>query len=141
MAGAGMKAIKNRIASVNSTKQITNAMHLVASSKLRKAKQATENSSAYFNTMYETIVDISVNTKGLNSQFLKARDLKTRCHLVIAGDRGLAGGYNSSAFKEAEKYMGLVEDYVITVGKKSYDYFSKKDVKIIDRIESVEKYE
>ena len=45
MAGAGMKAIKNRIASVNSTKQITNAMHLVASSKLRKAKQATENSS------------------------------------------------------------------------------------------------
>ena len=110
-----MKAIKNRIASVNSTKQITNAMHLVASSKLRKAKQATENSSAYFNTMYETIVDISVNTKGLNSQFLKARDLKTRCHLVIAGDRGLAGGYNSSAFKEAEKYMGLVEDYVITV--------------------------
>ena len=141
MAGAGMKAIKNRIASVNSTKQITNAMHLVASSKLRKAKQATEESSAYFNTLYETIVNIAVNTKGVNSQFLKSRDLKTRCHLVIAGDRGLAGGYNSNAFKEAEKYMGLVEDYVITVGKKSYDYFSKRDVKIIDRIESAEKYE
>ena len=141
MAGAGMKAIKNRIASVNSTKQITNAMHLVASSKLRKAKQATENSSAYFNTMYETIVDISVNTKGINSQFLKARDLKARCHIVIAGDRGLAGGYNSNAFKEAEKYMGLVEDYVITVGKKSYEHFSKRDVNIIDRIESAEKYE
>lgn len=141
MARAGMKAIKNRIASVNSTKQITNAMHLVASSKLRKAKQATEESSAYFNTLYETIVNIAVNTKGVNSQFLKSRDLKTRCHLVIAGDRGLAGGYNSNAFKEAEKYMGLVEDYVITVGKKSYDYFSKRDVKIIDRIESAEKYE
>ena len=141
MAGAGMKAIKNRIASVNSTKQITNAMHLVASSKLRKAKQAAEDSSAYFNTMYETIVDISMTTRGVNSQFLKSRDLKKRCHLVIAGDRGLAGGYNSNAFKEAEKYMGLVEDYVITVGKKSYDYFSTRDVKIIDRIESAEKYE
>ena len=107
MAGAGMKAIKNRIASVNSTKQITNAMHLVASSKLRKAKQATENSSAYFNTMYETIVNISVNTKGINSQFLKARDLKARCHIVIAGDRGLAGGYNSNVIdriESAEKY-------------------------------------
>ena len=91
--------------------------------------------------MYETIVDISMNTRGVNSQFLKSRDLKKRCHLVIAGDRGLAGGYNSNAFKEAEKYMGLVEDYVIKVGKKSYDYFSKRDEKIIDRIESAEKYE
>lgn len=51
MAGAGMKAIKTRIASVNSTKQITNAMHLVASSKLRRAKQAAEESSAYL-TLY-----------------------------------------------------------------------------------------
>ncbi len=63
MAGAGMKAIKTRIASVNSTKQITNAMHLVASSKLRRAKEAAEESSAYFNTLYETNVEISMNTK------------------------------------------------------------------------------
>ena len=141
MAGAGMKAIKTRIASVNSTKQITNAMHLVASSKLRRAKQAAEESSAYFNTLYETIVEISMNTKGVNSEFLKERELKKRCHIVVAGDRGLAGGYNTNAFKEAEKYMGLVEDCVIPVGKKAYDHFSKMDVDIIDRIESVEKFE
>lgn len=141
MAGAGMKAIKTRIASINSTKQITNAMHLVASSKLRKAKLAADESSSYFNTLYETIVEISMNTKGVNSEFLKNRELKRRCHIVVAGDRGLAGGYNGNAFKEAEKYMGLVEDYVITVGKKAYDHYSKMDVEIIDRIESVEKYE
>lgn len=141
MAGAGMKAIKTRIASINSTKQITNAMHLVASSKLRKAKLAADESSSYFNTLYETIVEISMNTKGVNSEFLKNRELKRRCHIVVAGDRGLAGGYNGNAFKEAEKYMGLVDDYVITVGKKAYDHFSKMDVEIIDRIESVEKYE
>lgn len=141
MAGAGMKAIKTRIASINSTKQITNAMHLVASSKLRKAKLAADESSSYFNTLYETIVEISMNTKGVNSEFLKSRELKRRCHIVVAGDRGLAGGYNGNAFKEAEKYMGLVEDYVITVGKKAYDHYSKMDVEIIDRIESVEKYE
>ena len=141
MAGAGMKAIKTRIASINSTKQITNAMHLVASSKLRKAKIAADESSSYFNTLYETIVEISMNTKGVNSEFLKNRELKRRCHIVVAGDRGLAGGYNGNAFKEAEKYMGLVDDYVITVGKKAYDHFSKMDVEIIDRIESVEKYE
>lgn len=141
MAGAGMKAIKTRIASINSTKQITNAMHLVASSKLRKAKLAADESSSYFNTLYETIVEISMNTKGVNSEFLKNRELKRRCHIVVAGDRGLAGGYNGNAFKEAEKYMGLVDDYVITVGKKAYDHYSKMDVEIIDRIESVEKYE
>lgn len=141
MAGAGMKAIKTRIASINSTKQITNAMHLVASSKLRKAKLAADESSSYFNTLYETIVEISMNTKGVNSEFLKNRELKRRCHIVVAGDRGLAGGYNGNAFKEAEKYMGLVDDYVITVGKKAYDHFSKMDVEVIDQIESVEKYE
>lgn len=141
MAGAGMKAIKTRIASINSTKQITNAMHLVASSKLRKAKLAADESSSYFNTLYETIVEISMNTKGVNSEFLKSRELKKRCHIIVAGDRGLAGGYNGNAFKEAEKYMGLVDDYVITVGKKAYDHYSKMDVEIIDRIESVEKYE
>lgn len=136
-----MKAIKTRIASINSTKQITNAMHLVASSKLRKAKIAADESSSYFNTLYETVVEISMNTKGVNSEFLKSRELKKRCHIIVAGDRGLAGGYNGNAFKEAEKYMGLVEDHVITVGKKAYDHYSKMDVEIIDRIESVEKYE
>ncbi|MBC2576309.1 ATP synthase F1 subunit gamma [Peptostreptococcus canis] len=141
MAGANMKAIKTRIASVNSTKQITNAMHLVASSKLRKAKQAADESSMYFNTMYETIVEISMNTKGINSEFLKERELKNRCHIIVAGDRGLAGGYNGNAFKEAEKYMGLLKDYVITVGKKAYDRYSKMDgIELIDSIEYTEKY-
>lgn len=136
-----MKAIKNRIASVNNTKQITNAMHLVASSKLRKAKQQADDSREYFNTLYETIVEISMSTKGVNSEFLKERKLKKRCHIVIAGDRGLAGGYNSNAFKEADKYLGLVEDCVITVGKKAYDHYSKMNVEIIDQIESCEKHD
>lgn len=142
MAGAGMKAIKTRISSVNSTKQITNAMHLVASSKLRRAKQNAEESSAYFNTMYETMVEISLNTKGVNSEYLNGRNLEKRCHIVVAGDRGLAGGYNSNAFKEANKYMGLVTDLVIPVGKKSIDHYSKMNgVEVIDKIESVEKCE
>ncbi|WP_101772513.1 ATP synthase F1 subunit gamma [Peptostreptococcus faecalis] len=141
MAGAGIKAIKNRIASVNSTKQITNAMYLVASSKLRKAKIAADQSSEYFNTLYETIVEISMNTKGVNSDFLKERELKKRCHIVVAGNRGLAGGYNSNAFKEAEKYISPESDCVVTIGKKAFEYFSKRNIEIIDKIESVEKYD
>lgn len=141
MAGAGMKAIKTRISSINSTKQITNAMHLVASSKLRKAKKIAEDSNEYFNTMYETIVEISMNTNGIKSEFLEEKELKKRCHIVVAGDRGLAGGYNSNAFKQAEKYMNLVDDCVIPIGKKTVDHFSKKGKEIIDSINNVEKYE
>lgn len=141
MAGAGMKSIKTRIASVNSTKQITNAMHLVASSKLRRAKKAAEDSSEYFNTMYETMVEISMNTKGIKSEFLEERELKKRCHIVVAGDRGLAGGYNSNAFKQAEQYMGLVEDCIIPIGKKAIDRYKKSGKEIVDSIESAEKHE
>ena len=73
---------------------------------------------------------------------LKLLKLKKRCHIVVAGDRGLAGGYNTNAFKAAEKYMGLVEDCVIPVGKKSCEHYSKAhDVEVIDKIESAEKYE
>lgn len=141
MAGAGMKTLKTRIASINNTKQITNAMHLVASSKLRKAKQAAEDSSEYFDTLYKTIVEIAMNTKGVNSEFLKEKELKKRCHIVVAGDRGLAGGYNSNVLKEAAKYIGASQDCAIPIGKKAYDYFAKKGIEIIDRIEDVEKYE
>ncbi|MGL5327660.1 MAG: F0F1 ATP synthase subunit gamma, partial [Peptostreptococcaceae bacterium] len=59
MAGAGIKEIKTRMTSVESTKQITKAMELVASSKLRKAKAKAESSRPYFNTLYNTIQEIS----------------------------------------------------------------------------------
>ena len=59
MAGAGIKAIKTRMGTVESTKQITKAMELVASSKLRKAKEKAEDSREYFNTLYNTVKDIA----------------------------------------------------------------------------------
>lgn len=141
MAGAGMKTLKTRIASINNTKQITNAMHLVASSKLRKAKQMAEDSSEYFETLYKTIVEIAMSTKGVNSEFLKEKELKKRCHIVVAGDRGLAGGYNSNVFKEAAKYIGASEDCAIPIGKKAYDYFAKRGIEIVDSIDDVEKHD
>ena len=59
MAGAGMKEIKTRIKSVESTKQITKAMELVSSSKFRKAKEKAESARPYFNTLYNTVQDIA----------------------------------------------------------------------------------
>lgn len=139
MAGAGIKEIKNRIGSVESTKQVTKAMELVASSKMRKAKDRALASRPYFNTMYDTVKDIATNTKGVRDVFLKQREVKNRCYIVIAGDRGLAGGYNSNIFKLTTAHMDGKQEKVITVGKKATEFFQKRGYDILVAEESVEK--
>ena len=96
MAGVSTKEIKNRIRSMESTKQITKAMEMVAASKLRRAQAQVSNSRPYFEILHSTIQDITRANKDFSSPFLKKRDGKKVLYLVIAGDRGLAGGYNSS---------------------------------------------
>ena len=91
MAGS-MKEIKLRIRSVESTMQITKAMELVASSKLRRAKERVEGSRPYFETLYSTLYDIVSADSGFDSPYLVKRDTNRRLYIVIAGDRGLAGG-------------------------------------------------
>ena len=90
MAGS-MKEIKLRIRSVESTMQITKAMELVASSKLRRAKERVEGSRPYFETLYSTLYDIVSADSGFDSPYLARRDTNRRLYIVIAGDRGLAG--------------------------------------------------
>jgi ATP synthase F1 gamma subunit len=129
LAGAGMKEIKTRIASVENTKQITKAMELVASSKFRKAKERAENSKGYFNTLNEAVQNIARNTSGSKSEFLKVREVKNKCYVVIAGDRGLAGGYNSNVFKAliAEtKDSSKVK--LVSIGKKAKEFANKLGV-------------
>ena len=101
MAGS-MKEIKLRIRSVESTMQITKAMELVASSKLRRAKERVEGSRPYFETLYSTLYDIVSADSGFDSPYLARRDTNRRLYIVIAGDRGLAGGYNSNILKAIE---------------------------------------
>jgi F-type H+-transporting ATPase subunit gamma len=138
LAGAGIKDIKRRIKSVESTKQITKAMELVASSKLRKAKEKAENSRPYFETLYDTVINISANTNGIKNEFLNQRDVKNRCYIVIAGDRGLAGGYNSNVLKSSVAHMEGKKEKVIAVGKKSVEFFSKRGYDLLETVSSVE---
>ena len=139
MAGAGIKEIKTRINSVNSTKQVTKAMELVASSKMRKAKDRALAARPYFGTMYNTVRDIATNTRGVRNVFLKQREVKNRCYIVVAGDRGLAGGYNSNIMKLALSHMGGKKEKLMTVGKKSTEFFAKRGYDILRSTESVEK--
>ena len=98
MATANMKDIKRRIKSVESTMQITKAMELVASSKLRKAKARAEVAQPFFNALYETMCEISRDSV-FTSIFTTKRKMKCTLLVVIAGDRGLAGGFNSNVLK------------------------------------------
>ncbi len=133
-----MKEIKTRIKSVESTKQITKAMELVSSSKFRKAKEKAETSRPYFNTLYGTVQDIAKNANGSKNEFLEERKVNNVCYIVIAGDRGLAGGYNSNVFKSVMSHNKLGKAKVVSVGKKAKEFLSKRNFELIDSIETVE---
>ncbi len=133
-----MKEIKTRIKSVENTKQITKAMELVSSSKFRKAKEKAETSRPYFNTLYGTVQDIAKNANGSKNEFLKERNVKNVCYIVIAGDRGLAGGYNSNIFKSVMSHNKLGQAKVVSIGKKAKEFLSKRNYELIDYIETVE---
>ena len=95
---ANMKAVKLRIKSVQSTMQITKAMELVASSKLRKAKERAEVCRPYFETMHQTLVDIAQGNTDFSSVYARESGNEKCCYVLIAGYRGLAGGYNTNLF-------------------------------------------
>ena len=133
-----MKEIKTRIKSVESTRQITKAMELVSSSKFRKAKERAESTKPYFNTLYSTVQDIASNNSNSKNVFMKNRGVKNVCYIVIAGDRGLAGGYNSNILKAVIAHNTLGAGKVIPIGKKANESFSKRGYEVIDSIETVE---
>ena len=128
-----MKDIKLRIKSVESTMQITKAMELVASSKLRRAKERAENSRPYFDLLYKSLCDIAaVAGIDIDSPFLQKREVKKTCYIVIAGDRGLAGGYNSNIFKlTAANCPDYGQACFLPIGKKAVEHFRKKGGEIL----------
>ena len=121
MAGS-MKDIKLRIKSVESTMQITKAMELVASSKMRRAKERVEHSRPYFETLYESLTKIAAADPRARNPYLRRDDIRRTLLVVIAGARGLAGGYNANVFKQADAAEGPVT--VLPIGKRSAEYFA-----------------
>lgn len=131
MAGVSTKEIKNRIRSMESTKQITKAMEMVAASKLRRAQAQVLNSRPYFEILYSTINEIVDNNRDFSSDYLTKRTGSKAAYVVIAGDRGLAGGYNSNILKLCHGEMADKEVTVLPIGKKSVDFFRSKNIKLL----------
>jgi len=128
MAGVSTKEIKNRIRSMESTRQITKAMEMVAASKLRRAQAQVSNSRPYFEVFRSAIQDIVNSNRDFSSPYLQERTGKKVLYIVIAGDRGLAGGYNSNILKLVMSEIQDKEATVLPIGKKAVDYFRSKGV-------------
>ena len=128
MAGVSTKEIKNRIRSMESTKQITKAMEMVAASKLRRAQTQILASRPYFEIFSDTIQDMLHSAQDLSSPYLKAREVNKVMYIVIAGDRGLAGGYNSNILKLVMTDIQGKDATVLPIGKKAVDYFRGKGI-------------
>lgn len=125
---ANMKSVKLRIKSVQSTMQITKAMELVASSKLRKAKERAEVCRPYFRELHQALVDIAEGNTDFSSKYVKQTENEKYCYVVVAGDRGLAGGYNSNLFKCLEADSAGKDFVVLPIGKKAVEYCNRKKI-------------
>lgn len=126
MAGVSTKEIKNRIRSMESTRQITKAMEMVASSKLRKAQARAVASKPYLQTLQQTLQDIASGSQDFSSPYLEEYRSGPTLFLVIAGDRGLAGGYNANVLKCCAAQMEGQDALVLPMGKKALEYFLKQ---------------
>ncbi|MBR2343601.1 MAG: ATP synthase F1 subunit gamma [Clostridia bacterium] len=135
MAGASMNGIKARIKSVESTMQITKAMELVATSKLRRAKESAERTRPYLDILGRAISDC-LSSPELSGTAWSAPSSDKTLFVVIAGDRGLAGGYNSNVFRLTEALSAEGEACFLPIGKKSLEYFRSRKREIFsDRYE------
>ena len=124
MAGASMNDIKAHIKSVESTRQITKAMELVATSKLRRAKERAERSRPYYQVLKKAIDSIDHLGESKNSAWSSKGEGRT-LFVVIAGDRGLAGGYNSNVFRLTASLM-KEGDAVLPIGKKALEHYKHR---------------
>ena len=119
--GADTKALRTRIKSVRSTMHLTKAMGLVASSKIRRAGESMRKAADYASALTDMTEVLLACPECGKSPYLRQEGDRTRL-IVIAGDRGLAGGYNANVFKQADAAEGPVT--VLPIGKRSAEYFA-----------------
>ena len=131
MAGVSTKEIKTHIRSMESTRQITRAMEMVASAKLRKAQKQALDCRPYFETLYGVIWDIVNHNRELSSPYLIRKPGNKAAFIVISGDRGLAGGYNSNVLKLLTAQSEEKDRVILPVGKKGADYFKAHKIPVL----------
>ncbi len=137
---ASMRDIKRRRDSIKSTQQITNAMKLVATARLQKAKSGAEETRPYFHKMHDTIASVIAQSGQINHKFLDEREGKKNTYIVITSNRGLAGGYNNNVCKQVinhHKEDEAESASVIAIGKKGRDTLRRQGFDIIESFDEI----
>jgi F-type H+-transporting ATPase subunit gamma len=133
---ANMKEIHTRMKSIQDIMKITNAMYLISSSKLKKARKSLLATEPYFEKLQSTIHDILVLAPHMHQVYFERREHikkedRKRGFIVITADKGLAGAYNHNVIKLAEEEMAKGQDnYLFVVGQVGRQYFMRKKVMI-----------
>lgn len=133
---ANTREIKNRIHSIQDTQKITNAMYLISSNKLRKAKKSLDATRPYFSTLETSIAHMLRHTPDVDSKYFARGDelgasQKRRGLLVITADKGLAGAYNYNILKAAQKMLNEGGDWdLFVVGEYGRQYFNERHIRI-----------
>ena len=149
---ATLREIKGRINSIKNTEKITRAMKMVAAVKFRKAQENVTAARPYARKLGEILRSLIPAIDTLDNELLKDREVKRVCLVIVTSDRGFAGPFNTNLIREAtrlikEKYNDFYNSNnltLFTIGKKSFDYFSKREydifakyVGVFDRLEFV----
>lgn len=134
--GAKLRVVRRRIRSVQSTKKITRAMELIASSRIVRAQQRVEASRPYAVQLTRAMEDIARQTGTMEHALLEERETASRAGVfIVTSDRGLAGSYNANVLKVAEELMSAIrarglDPVVYVCGKKGVGYFRFRGVPV-----------
>ena len=129
MAQASMNALKGRIKSVKSTMQITKAMELVSTSKLRRAREKVLRVRPFLLALSDTAASLLGSDGAMTSPYLAPRTGGATLLIPVAGDRGLAGGYNQNIFRLCAT-VAEEDSLYLPIGKKALEYYRHRGVSI-----------
>jgi F-type H+-transporting ATPase subunit gamma len=136
---ANLKEVRIRIASVQSTQQITKAMKMVSAAKLKRATNAIVQLRPYATKLKEILGNLSGSLEGSSSPFIQEREPNKVLIVVVSSNRGLAGAFNMNVIKTtnnliAEKYSEQYKNgnvSIVAIGKKSQDFYEKRNYNVI----------
>lgn len=131
---ASMSDIRRSIRSTESTGQITKAMKMVSSSKLRRAQSSVIAARPYADKVREVLGNLSDKSSGSSHPLQEVREVKNVLYVIVSGDSGLCGGFNANIIKDCERSVKDCEVNcdIIAVGKKGRDYFAKRDYNVVN---------
>ena len=130
---ATLKEIKNRITGVKSTQKITKAMKMISATKFKKAQDRIIATRPYARKMAQLLSHLVSASENVTNSLMQEREMKKRIVVIVSGDRGMCGSFNSNLIKYVSNYLDEIgkDTPIITVGKKGNDYFSKRKYNIV----------